>query len=315
MKIIVTGGAGFIGSHIADAYINDGHEVIVIDNLSTGRRENINPRAKFHETDICDPDILKIFEDERPQILNHHAAQIDVRKSVRDPLGDLKVNVSGLINLVECGRKTGLEKVILASSGGTVYGEQEKFPATEDDPLRPISPYGLNKLASEQYLFYAEHEYGIPYVALRYANVYGPRQNPHGEAGVVAIFAKKMLAGETPVISSDGRQTRDYVYIGDVVEANRLALTMQKDSLSPCGRGGRVYNIGTGVETDVNSIFRAIREFAGSTCRQTHGPAKSGEQMRSVISSAKIKRELGWQPGVTFAEGMRMTTQWFKDRK
>lgn len=316
MKLLVTGGAGFIGSHIVDAYINDGHEVIIIDNLLTGRRENINSKAKFYEIDICDPKVLEIFERERPDVLNHHAAQIDVRKSVADPLFDLKVNVGGFINLCEAGRRCGIKKIILASSGGTVYGEQEKFPATEDEPLRPISPYGLNKLASEQYLYYMQHGYKIPWVALRYANIYGPRQNPHGEAGVVAIFIEKMLAGKGPVINGDGKQTRDYVYVGDVVEANRLALS--SPSLCKGGAGrvehGRAYNIGTGVETDVNAIFRALREYCGCRCHETHGPAKQGEQARSVISSAKIERELGWRPTITFAEGMRMTVEWFSRR-
>lgn len=319
MKILLTGGAGFIGSHICDAYIVDGHEVIVIDNLSTGRRENLNPKAKFYETDICDAGIAKIFEKERPDVLNHHAAQIDVRKSVADPLYDLNVNVGGFINLVEAGRKNGLKKVILASSGGTVYGEQEKFPATEEDPARPISPYGLNKLACEQYLFYTEREYGVSWTALRYANIYGPRQNPHGEAGVVAVFIKKMLAGGTPFINGDGKQTRDYVYVGDVVEANRLALSVQNNPLSPCGRGsgrgGVAYNIGTGTETDVNTIFRALREITGANCKESHAPAKPGEQARSVISAAKIEREFGWRPQISFADGMKRTVEWFKDSK
>lgn len=340
MNILITGGAGFIGSHIVDAYIADGHEVIVIDNLSTGRRENLNPKAKFYEIDICDAAVAEIFAKERPEVLNHHAAQIDVRKSVADPLFDLNVNVGGLVNLLEAGRRNGLKKCVLASSGGTVYGDQEKFPAAEDHHTRPISPYGLNKLACEQYLFYTEREYGIEWTALRYANIYGPRQNPHGEAGVVAIFIEKMLAGLSatraageaggPVINGDGKQTRDYVYVGDVVEANRLALSTQKNPLPPCGReleskndplspcgrglgrGGAVYNIGTGVETDVNAIFRALREITGAKCKEEHGPAKPGEQLRSVVSAAKIERELGWRPRISFAEGMKKTVEWFK---
>lgn len=305
MKILVTGGAGFIGSHIVDAYVADGHDVVVVDNLSTGRRENLNPQARFYEMDICDAHVIDILAKERPDVLNHHAAQIDVRVSVADPMADIKVNVIGLINLLEAGRRSGLSKVIFASSGGTVYGEQREFPATEDHPTWPISPYGLNKLMCEKYLYYYNAEYGIPYVALRYANVYGPRQNPHGEAGVVAIFLNKMLSNEQPMINGDGKQTRDYVYVGDVVEASRMALTERVTG---------TYNIGTGIETDVNTIFRALREFSGSRCKEVRGPAKPGEQSRSSISSAKISRELGWKPRASFAEGMRLTAEWFKRR-
>lgn len=306
MKILVTGGAGFIGSHIADAYVNDGHEVVIIDNLSTGRRENINPKAKFYELDVASPEVATVVANERPDILNHHAAQVDVRVSVADPASDIRTNVMGLVALMEAGRKAGLKRVILASSGGTVYGEQTFFPATEDHPTWPISPYGLNKLACEKYLYYYQQQYGIPYVALRYANIYGPRQNPHGEAGVVAIFLNKMLSGETPVINGDGRQTRDYVYVGDVVEANLLVLN---------GRAHRAYNVGTGVETDVSAIFRALSEFSGLKCQKVHGPAKPGEQERSVISHSKILHELGWCPKVSFADGMKLTTDWFRSRK
>lgn len=313
MKILITGGAGFIGSHVADAYIADGHEVVVIDNLSTGSRENINPRARFYEMDICDARASEIFAKERPEVLNHHAAQIDVRKSVADPQYDLKVNVGGLINLIEVGRENGLSKIVFASTGGAIYGEQENFPATEKDPTRPVSPYGINKLTCEQYLFYYAHEYGMKWVALRYANIYGPRQSPRGEAGVVAIFINKMLSGGQPIINGDGKQTRDYVYVSDVVEANRLALSFTPSPPVGEGRGegGGAYNIGTGIETDVNAIFGALREITGSTCKEVHGPAKPGEQQRSSVSSAKIERELGWHPRVTLPDGMRRTVEWF----
>lgn len=303
MKIMITGGAGFIGSQIQDAYLADGHEVIVIDNLSTGRRKNLNPKAKFYELDICDPKIPAIFDKERPQILNHHAAQIDVRKSVADPALDLEINLKGFINLLEAGRKSGLQKVILASSGGTVYGEQENFPATEAHRLQPVSPYGLNKLGSELYLYFYEKTYGINWVALRYANIYGPRQSPHGEAGVIAIFLSKMLAKQAPVINGDGRQTRDYVYVGDVVEANRIVL--KSDAAG-------VFNIGTGVETDVNAVFRTLKKYTESPCEEIHGPSMVGETLRSSLSSDKIHSELGWNPMITIAEGMQRTTEWFK---
>lgn len=305
MNILITGGAGFIASHIVDAYLRDGHEVVIIDNLSTGRRENVNPKARLYELDICSPEAAAVVERERPEVLNHHAAQIDVRVSVADPVSDIRTNVAGLVNLLEAGRKSGLKKVILASSGGTVYGEQQVFPATEEHPTWPICPYGLNKLMSEKYLHYYQVQYGIPYVALRYANVYGPRQSPHGEAGVVAIFIQKMLLGEQPVINGDGKQTRDYVYVGDVVEANRLALLEKAHG---------AYNIGTRLETDVNAIFRALRECTGAACEELHAPAKPGETQRSSISPARIERELGWQVTVPFADGMRRTAEWFKKR-
>jgi UDP-glucose 4-epimerase len=303
MKILITGGAGFIGSHIADACIKDGHEVVIIDNFYTGKHENVNPKAKLYEMDICDPKLSGIFLKEKPDVLSHHAAQIDVRVSVEDPQFDLKVNVGGLINVMEAGRKSGLKKVIFASSGGAVYGEQDIYPAPETHPARPVCPYGLNKLSCERYLHYYEQVYGIKWTALRYGNVYGPRQNPHGEAGVVAVFLNKMLKGGQPVINGDGRQTRDYVYISDVVEANRLAL--KDDARGP-------YNVGTGIETDVNTIFSALRELTGGRCEEKHGPAKAGEQQRSSIDASKIKRGLGWSPQVSFAEGMKLTAEWFK---
>lgn len=304
-KILVTGGAGFIGSHIVDAYVADGHDVVVVDNLSTGKRENINPKAKFYEMDICDSSVARIFEEERPEILNHHAAQIDVRISVADPRRDMNVNLGGLINLLEAGHKNGLKKVVFASSGGAVYGDDGPIPTSETHIAQPISPYGLNKLASEKYLFFYEKVYGLEWVALRYSNVYGPRQNCMGEAGVVAIFIDKMLGGQQPVINGDGTQTRDYVYVGDVVQANRLAIVK--------GMSG-IYNIGTGVETDVRAIFGALRELTASKIDECFGPAKKGEQLRSCISPGKIESELGWRPRTQLYEGIRNTVEWFKMR-
>lgn len=317
MKVLITGGAGFIGSHIADAYLREGHEVVIFDNLSTGKRENVNANVRFYQVDVCSPEAREIVTKERPDILSHHAAQIDVRKSVSDPLFDLRVNVGGLINLVEVGLKAGLKKVIMASSGGTVYGEQEVFPATEEHPTRPISPYGLNKLACEQYLYYYEKKSGLNWVALRYANIYGPRQNSHGEAGVVAIFAEKFLKGETPIINGDGHQTRDYVFVEDVVAANLLALNKTPSPPAGEGRGegGRIYNVGTGVETDVNTIFRALREFTGSRCEERYGEAKAGEQIRSCLSAGRIERELGWCAAVSLPDGLRRTVEWFRSQQ
>src|SRR5262245_2003047 len=303
MRIVITGGAGFIGSHVQDAYLAMGHEILVIDNLITGNRHHLNPKTRFYEMDIVDSEIKKVFEEFKPEVVNHHAAQMDVRKSVADPLYDAKVNVMGTINLLEAARQTGVKKVIFSSTGGAIYGEQDNFPADETHPLRPASPYGLTKLVGEEYLRLYERLYGIPHVILRYANVYGPRQNPHGEAGVVAIFCERLLKGETPVINGDGEQTRDYVYVGDVIEANCAALRSDLKG---------VYNIGTGVETNVDTGFAALAKLAG-TDRVEHGPAKPGEQRRSVISPESAKQTFGWKPTMTVPDGLKNTFEWFRE--
>ena len=304
MNILVTGGAGFIGSHIVDAYLADGHQVTVVDNLSTGKRTNLNPGARFCEVDIRDAGALgAVIAGRTFDVVNHHASQMDIRRSVADPVYDASVNILGMLTLMEHCVRAGVRRVVFASSGGAVYGEQEAFPASETHPTRPISPYGVAKLTTEQYLFYYASVYGIEPIALRYANVYGPRQNPEGEAGVVAIFATRMLNGGAPVINGDGGQTRDYVFVADVVLANRLALK---------ARGFHAYNVGTGVETDVNAIFRVLREATGSTCPETHGEAKKGEQRRSVLDCRCIGRELGWKPEVTLQEGLRRTVEFFR---
>lgn len=305
MNILVTGGAGFIGSNVADAFIENGHSVIIIDDFSSGRDENVNPKAKVYRMDIRDAGVEKILRDEKIVVMCHHAAQMDVRRSVSDPQFDASVNVLGFLNLMEAGRKHGLKKVIFSSTGGAIYGEQDHFPADESHATRPLSPYGITKLVTEKYLFFYKEVYGIEHVILRYANIYGPRQNPHGEAGVVAIFASKMLKGEQPVINGDGKQTRDYVFVGDVVKANLLALPY---------KGSNIFNIGTGIETDVNQLFRHIKNHTGSTCAEEHAPAKAGEQMRSVISSKKIHVELGWTPTVTIEEGLKRTVEYFKNK-
>lgn len=304
MKILVTGGAGFIASHIVDAYIELGHDVTVLDNLSTGRRSNLNPRARFVEQDIRDAGAMKaLFAGEKFNIVNHHAAQMDVRRSVADPVFDASVNILGVLTLLEECVHGGVSKVVFASSGGAIYGEQDYFPADERHPTRPISPYGVAKLATEQYLFYYRAVYGLDAVSLRYANIYGPRQNPEGEAGVVAIFTNRMLAGSAAVINGDGKQTRDYVFVGDVVRANVLALEYQ---------GSDVFNIGTGRESDVNTLFRILKEKTGSSCEEKHGPAKKGEQLRSVLNSGKIASALGWKPNVTLEQGLARTVDYFK---
>ena len=307
MRVLVTGGAGFIGSQIADAYVEAGHHVEIIDNLVTGREQNINPKAVFHRADIRDAEaVAKIFAATKFDVVNHHAAQMDVRRSVADPVYDASVNVLGVLTLLEAAMKNGVRRFIFASSGGAIYGEQDYFPADEKHPTRPISPYGVAKLTTEQYLYYYYAVYGIESVSLRYANVYGPRQNPEGEAGVVAIFTTKMLNGEQPVVNGDGKQTRDYVFVGDVVRANVLALGLQ---------GFRILNIGTGVESDVNMLFREIRRLTGSPCEEKHGEAKKGEQLRSVLSAGAIQALAGWKPAVALSEGLERTVSYFKERR
>ncbi len=252
----MTGGAGFIGSNIVDAYLAAGHEVFVLDDLSSGSLDNLSQKAKFFQMDIRDPKVEKIFVENKFDVMNHLAAQMDVRKSVADPVFDSTVNVTGTLNLLENCRKHGVKKVIFSSTGGAIYGEQDYFPADENHPTRPLSPYGIAKLAVEKYLFFYNAVHTMGYVVLRYANVYGPRQNPHGEAGVVAIFSSKLLNGEEPVINGDGRQTRDYTFVGDVVSAHVLALDYPKSDIC---------NIGTGRETDVNALYTKLRNAVGSS--------------------------------------------------
>lgn len=304
MDILVTGGAGFIGSQIADAYIEQGHSVTIIDNLSTGKKKNINPRATFHQADLREADaIKKVLDRGKFDVVNHQAAQIDVRKSVADPGYDASVNIVGMLNLLQAALQSGVKKVIFASSGGAIYGEQDYFPADEQHPTRPISPYGIAKLTTEHYLFYYKTVYGLDYVNLRYANVYGPRQNPEGEAGVVSVFTTRMLRNEPAFINGDGKQTRDYVYVGDVVKANVLALNV---------KGSDSFNVGTGVETDVVTLFQHLQKLTGTTIQQKHAEAKKGEQLRSVLTPEKIGRVLGWGPSVTLEEGLKRTVEFFR---
>lgn len=304
MRILVTGGAGFIGSHVADAYVAAGHEVAILDDLSGGKRENLNPKASFHHVDVQSAaDVEKLMASFKPEVLNHHAAQMDVRKSVADPVFDAQVNLVGLLHLLESGRRHGLKRVLFASSGGTVYGDQERFPAGEDDSTHPICPYGITKLCTEHYLFYYGLQHGLTYIAFRYANVYGPRQNPHGEAGVVAIFTEKFLRGEKPVINGDGKQTRDFVFIEDLVRANVAGLT--SDYSGPL-------NIGTGRETDINEIFGLLRHACGSDAPEQHGPAKPGEQQRACVDPARAAKVLGWKPETSLEQGLEKTVAYFR---
>ena len=303
MKIVVTGGAGFIASHIVDAYLEHGHEVHIFDDFSTGQRANVNIKATLHQVDIVENEAARLVEQIKPDVLSHHAAQMDVRHSVADPTFDARVNILGFINLLEASKNSAVKKVIFASSGGAVYGEQEVFPAAESHATQPASPYGVSKRAGELYLSYYHQAFGLPYVALRYANVYGPRQSAMGEAGVVAIFLSLLLGGKTPVINGDGRQTRDYVYVGDVVAANMAAL--QSSFVGPI-------NIGTGVETDVVTIFQHLREAVGSSTEAQHGPPKAGEQRRSCLDTHRAAQILGWRPQMTLKDGLRHTADHYR---
>ncbi|MFZ0454063.1 MAG: NAD-dependent epimerase/dehydratase family protein [Ignavibacteriaceae bacterium] len=303
MKILVTGGAGFIASQIADAFIDEGHDVFILDNLSTGFEKNVNPKAAFIKKDIGDKSLSELFEKEKFDVVNHHAAQMDVRRSVADPAFDANTNIIGTINLLQNCMKTGVKKFMFASTGGAVYGEQEYFPADEKHPTSPLSPYGISKLAVEKYLFFYNAQYKLNYTILRYANIYGPRQNPFGEAGVVAIFSTKLLKNEQPVINGSGKQTRDYVFVGDVVKANLTTLHDERTN---------IYNVGTSKETDVNELFNMLNEIAGSKKEEKHGPAAPGEQMRSVITSDKLFNSFQWRPSTTLQEGLQKTADFFR---
>ncbi|MBW8064536.1 MAG: NAD-dependent epimerase/dehydratase family protein [Nitrospira sp.] len=303
MKVMVTGGAGFIGSHLVDRLIQDGHEAVVVDNLSTGKRKHVNRAARLYKLDVQSPRLERVFRKERPSVLMHLAAQMDIRRSVEDPIFDAQSNILGTINVLAQAVHHGSRKVVFASSGGAIYGEQEVFPAPESHPTRPLSPYGISKLAGEFYLAYYQQYTGIQYVSLRYSNVYGPRQDPHGEAGVVAIFTQKMLSGEQPIVNGTGRQTRDFVFVEDVVDAH-LAV-MGKD-VQGC------YNVGVGEETSINELFGMLADLTKSGSKQVHGPAKKGEQARSVVDSTKLRQELGWEPRTPLSEGLSRTVEFFR---
>jgi UDP-glucose 4-epimerase len=304
LKVLVTGGAGFIGSNVVDGLIEEGYEVIVVDDLSNGREENISDKAVFYKVDIRDKKLEDVIKSEKPDIVIHNAAQLSVRVSVEDPLLDADINIIGGLNLIDICQKNKVRKIIFASSGGTVYGDQSQFPADESHPTNPISPYGVAKLSTENYLYYFSKIHGLDYIALRYANVYGPRQDPHGEAGVVAIFSKKILAGEAPLINGDGLQTRDYTYIGDVVKVNIVAI--KSDFTGPV-------NIGTGAETDVVTLFNVLKDASGKDIEELHGPAKTGEQKRSVLDNSLAGKVLGWKPEFSIEEGLKLTYKWFKE--
>jgi len=302
MNILVTGGAGFIGSHVVDRFIEAGHKVVVADNLSTGDKANLNPRAKFYKADIRGPEMRKIIRDNRIEAVSHHAAQIDLRYSVSAPVNDAEINILGSINLFQAAAGTTVRKILFSSTGGAIYGEIIGSRASESHPLNPLSPYGIAKLSVEKYLYFYRHVYGIDYTILRYSNIYGPRQNSRGEAGVVAIFADMMLAGRQPVINGNGRQTRDYCFVKDIAAANLLALKC---------KGSDIFNVGTGIETDVNEVWTHLKGLTGYPGTMAHGPAKKGEQVRSVLNCAKIRKKLGWKPATRLAAGLEETVAWF----
>ncbi|RMG11686.1 MAG: SDR family oxidoreductase [Deltaproteobacteria bacterium] len=302
MRCLVTGGAGFIGSHLADALVQGGHEVTVLDDLSSGKEKNVPEAARLVVQDVRNPYAADLIRQERPEVVFHLAAQMDVRRSVADPRFDADVNIGGTLNLLEACAEAGTRRFVFASTGGAIYGEQESFPAPETHPTRPVSPYGCSKASAELYLCYYGAEHGLSWVALRFANVYGPRQDPHGEAGVVAIFCGRLLAGEPCTIYGDGKQTRDYVYVGDVVRANLLA--MESAFVGPI-------NVGTGVETDVNTLYATLAKIAGRDAAPEYAEGRPGEQRRSVVAIDRAREVLGWRPEVTLEEGLRTTYEWF----
>jgi UDP-glucose 4-epimerase len=301
-KVLVTGGAGFIGSHVVDSFLSADYEVIVVDDLSTGRRSNLNPDARLYRVDIRSAELQDIFDSERPDFVSHHAAQIDVRRSVSEPVFDASVNVLGSLNLLECVRKNPVKRVIYSSTGGAVYGEPLYLPCDEAHPVAPLSPYGASKYIVEHYLHMYQLNFGIDYTVLRYANVYGPRQNPKGEAGVVAVFTWQMLHGARAIVNGDGKQERDFVFVTDCVKANLAAVE--------AGLNG-IFNIGTGVGTTINEIYDTLSEAAGEKTDRTHGPAKSGETHRIYLDSAKAESELGWRPTVALMDGLQQTVDYF----
>jgi len=302
----VTGGAGFIGSHLVDALVDRGEQVLALDDLSTGQSDNLNPGAEFAQLDIRTPEGAAAVRDWRPDVICHQAAQMSVSRSVREPLFDISVNLVGGLHLLEVAREIGA-RVLFASTGGALYGDADVLPTPESYPAWPVSPYGVTKLSFEHYLHCYGVQHGLRYVVLRYGNVYGPRQNPHGEAGVVAIFCRKMLAGEQPVINGDGRYLRDYVHVADVVRANLLAM----DAPDVTGH----FNVGTGRPVDVNRVFELVRELIGSSAPEVHGPARPGDQRTSVLDCTLIGERLGWRPQVALEDGLEDTVAWFREHR
>ena len=303
MKILITGGAGFIGSHLADRFVQEGYEVVVVDNLSTGKRQHVNRAARFYRCDIRGRWLERVLRRERPAIVSHHAAQMNVRRSVQDPRFDADVNILGTLNVLRLSVKYGVRKMIFASSGGAVYGEPESLPVKESHPTRPASPYGISKAVGDEYLRYFRDADGLEYVSLRYGNVYGPRQDPYGEAGVVGIFTQKMLLAEQAIINGNGRQTRDFIYVDDVVEANMAAMNKAAHG---------IYNVGTGKETTINELFAMLAGLINPSVREVHGPEKRGEQLRIALDASRLTRELDWEPKGSLKDGLARTVEYYR---
>lgn len=303
MKCLVTGGAGFIASHVVDALLELGNDVVIIDNLSTGKMKNINPSARLYECNIVDKEIEGIFEKEKPEIVFHFAAHIEARESVKDPIFDARINILGSLNILENCRKHGVRKIVFASSGGEIYGEADNIPTPEIYYPNPISPYGIAKLSVEKYLFSYYKMYGMDFVALRFGNVYGPRQNSHGEAGVIAIFINKMLLGEQPLIHGDGKQTKDYIFINDVVSA--VLVTLGKDINEPV-------NVATAKETSVIEIFTQLSSLTDSNVEKKYVPLAPCSFPRGCLSIKKAEEILNWSPKYNLNQGLTLTVDWFK---
>lgn len=303
MRVLVTGGAGFIGSHLVDRLVEENHEVSVVDDLSTGKRKRVNPKAHFYKADILSTKMERLFKKERPEIVSHHAAQINVRRSVKDPLFDAQVNILGLLNVLQLSVKYGVRRVLFASSGGAVYGEQQTFPATEEHAAHPLSPYGVSKLAGEHFLYYFRQSSGLATASLRYSNVYGPRQDPFGEAGVVAIFTQSLLRGESPLINGTGRQTRDFIFVDDVVDASMAVLHSSAEG---------VFNVGTGRETSVNDLCAMLKRMIGVEVRERHGPEAAGDIARSCLDASRLRKATDWVPKVSMEEGLQRTVEFFR---
>jgi len=306
MNILVTGGAGFIGSHIVDAYIKNNHNVVIIDDMSKGQKEFINPKATFYHKSISDTDLADILKNEKIEVINHHAAQISVSDSVKNPVKDAELNIIGTLQLLQNAVEFGVDKFIFASTGGAIYGEQDYFPAKEDHPQKPTSPYGLSKLSVEGYLRFYKEQYGLKSIIFRYGNVFGPRQNPNGEAGVVAIFFNRLLKGKTPIINGDGQQTRDYIFIRDIVHANLLALNLNDSD---------IFNVGTGQETTVNELTQLILEVSESNIAIQTAKKNNFEQRRSSLDNKKLKEALNWSPQFSLKEGLSETFSFFKNNE
>ncbi len=300
--VLVTGGAGFIGSHLVDRLLSLGHRVVVIDDLSTGRLQHVNKGATFHHTSINRLDLDEIIEREQPSVIYHLAAQVSVTESVKNPVRDAEINIQGTVRLIELARSHGVDKFIFASSGGAIYGEPQYLPCNEGHPLNPLSPYALSKHVGEQYLALYGNTFRLDYVTLRYGNVYGPRQDPYGEAGVVAIFTRAMLEGKQPRIYGSGEQERDFVYVDDVVEANIQAM----------GRGQGEYNIGTGQGTSVNRLFELLKGIVKYRWSPLYGPARPGEVFKICLDSSKLEKGLGCAPKISLEEGLARTVEYFR---